>query len=438
MKKYYYILLAFAAMLSFSACTPEVDDVFSESSAQRVNNSINNTKELLESAPNGWLMEYYGNTDFGGYNVYAKFKDSRVTVQSEMFGSDNETSHYSVKQSSGVLLSFDEYNKIFHFFSDPSLEKYGSSVADLYGDNGEAFEGDFEFRVLSTSTDSVVLKGKKHDSKIVMYKVGSDFNWDNYLKECKNVEAKMHSANYVITSGSDTLLNVAPSRGHHMLIGTDSNGEDHKMPYVVSPQGLKLYEPETVGGKTFTGFNISDNDSYTDAGGSDVQLSKVIIPLSQQIATGAWNITFSGLSELNQKYWSYSLQTQLKMGEEMQVAVLGNYEFSSRYGRNFGLTFCSGGYWGTIVFNRELVSDDEITLSYAGTNVLNGDYYLAYFDYIYLVYPFCYNKTARTFKLTTDNVGDPSWILMTDEANPQNTIRLTAMGSSPALYPYRH
>lgn len=442
MKKYSFLFLAFV-LLSFTACTSEVDDVFDQSSAQRIAESTSETKSLLESAPNGWIMDYYGNTDYGGYNVYLKFADNEVTAFSEMFGTESTTSHYAVKQTQGVLLSFDEYNEVFHFFSDPSLEKYGSDLASQYGDNGKAFEGDFEFRVQSTSADSIVLKGNKHGDRIVMRKAPADFSWDNYLDSVDNVESAMHSANYVVTNGSDTLLTVIPSRGHRYMEGTDQNGNGHDMSYIVKPDGIEFYEPVIVNGVTINGFKFTSDNVYPENNNSQVQLSKVIVPLSRQIAQGAWNVTYSNLSaNFGQLYWNYSRNTQSQYGEEMAYAIFGNYEFSTSYGRNFGFTFASfdgsNTWWGTIGFDYNLVSDDEITLTYASSNVLNGDYYLSYFDYAYIVYPFAWGNTSRTFKLTCDNVGDPTWILMTDEANPNNTIRLTQLGSRPQTWPFRN
>lgn len=70
------MIFAMAAMLLSVACTPEVDDKFDQPASQRVEAALAETRQLLEDAPNGWIMYYYGNTDFGGYNVHCKFNDS--------------------------------------------------------------------------------------------------------------------------------------------------------------------------------------------------------------------------------------------------------------------------------------------------------------------------------------------------------------------------
>ena len=151
MKKFNIFLVL---TLLLSACTYRIDDVFDQSSAIRVREEIARTGEILAGAQNGWVMEYYAATKYGGYNILCKFnEDNTVAVQSEIFGEKVVTSHYKVDQSQGVVLSFDEYNEIFHYFSTPANP-------DGIGTNGEGMLGDFEFRVLSVSAEEILLEGK--------------------------------------------------------------------------------------------------------------------------------------------------------------------------------------------------------------------------------------------------------------------------------------
>lgn len=434
------MIFAMAAMLLSVACTPEVDDKFDQPASQRVEAALAETRQLLEDAPNGWIMYYYGNTDFGGYNVHCKFNDSQVTVRSEFFGAASETSHYSLMQSSGVLLSFDGYNEIFHFFSDPSLEKYGS-IANDFGINGKAFGGDLEFRVLAATPDSVVLQGKKHQSRVVMVPAPDSFDWEAYMAAVNKVEEGMFYANYVVTNGADTLLEAQPDG--RMLVGTDKEGMAHEMPYVVTDKGLRLYKPVVVEGVTLTGFQNAEGDSYADFSGNGAMLTKVDPPLNEQLVTGAWNVSLGNLGVFGQAYWNKAKEYSDAAGEEMYLAVFGTYMFSSTYGRNFGLTFASavdgGAYYGTLVMDCQLVGKDEITLSYTGKqNVLNGNYYMNNVGYAYVLYPFCYTSVSRTFKLTADNPKAPSYIVMTDVAEPRNVIKVTKVSGSPQTWPYRN
>lgn len=172
-KNIFYFLIAGLAVMAFSACSLKEDESFAESASQRSGENIAAVQKLLYAAPNGWLMEYYGNLSFGGYNVMVKFEGDQATVASEKWGYNHKaglddsgnaittTSHFKMEQSMGTILSFDEYNETLHYFSMPNNPDYTYDTADgLYGD--------FEFRVMKASQDSIILRGKKHNNKIVM------------------------------------------------------------------------------------------------------------------------------------------------------------------------------------------------------------------------------------------------------------------------------
>ena len=139
-------------------------------------------REVLKSSPNGWLMEYYGNRSLGGYNILVKFEGDQATVASEKWGTNHPAgidaagkvitakSHYKLELSMGTVLSFDEHNPIMHYYSMPNNPDY------TY-DASEGLSGDFEFRVMHASADSVILRGKKSNNKIV---------WHSNVRTSKN------------------------------------------------------------------------------------------------------------------------------------------------------------------------------------------------------------------------------------------------------------
>ena len=156
MKKFRNITFLLGIILFFS-CNPVEESLFEDSSANRIEKALESTQDVLTSAENGWLMEYYPSSQqtYGGYNVLAKFSDTEVTIASEIADFDTtEKSFYSLKQSAGLVLTVDTYNEIFHVFSDPNSSKSG------LGSNGEGMEGDFEFLIMKATQDSVILKGK--------------------------------------------------------------------------------------------------------------------------------------------------------------------------------------------------------------------------------------------------------------------------------------
>lgn len=156
MRKIYWLFYLVTAVM-IAACTHEEEDLFDSSSATRADAAVKADLEILTGATNGWLMEYFPESQqtYGGYNILVKFStDGKVTTASELFeATDTKTSLYSMKQSAGVVLSFDTYNDIFHFFAEP-----GDPAA--IGGNGYGLEGDYDFLVLEASAEKVVLKGK--------------------------------------------------------------------------------------------------------------------------------------------------------------------------------------------------------------------------------------------------------------------------------------
>lgn len=150
----------------------------------------------------------------------------------------------------------------------------------------------------------------------------------------------------------------------------------------------------------------------------------IIYPTLAEIVTESWwCLAYSGMGDLGKQYWDVLGQVQEQLlGEVLYYAIFGLYD------GNFGITFNSGGYWGSLLFNYAIAADDELILQFrGGNNNDNGAWYVANAYYAdYFVPPFGTNTEPRKFKLTADDPLDPSWVLMTDVDDPTNTIMLYA------------
>ena len=82
--------MALAALL-VTACTPEVEDKFDQSSAKRAEEAITQTQQLLTSNKAGWVMHYYGRLDLGGYNLLCQFDGDKVYAFTVAFGAETDT-----------------------------------------------------------------------------------------------------------------------------------------------------------------------------------------------------------------------------------------------------------------------------------------------------------------------------------------------------------
>lgn len=416
MKKIINMLLLLAATTIYTGCTPEVDDAFPQTSAQRAIEVIQSTKTTLQSSPTGWLMRMYGDLDFGGYNVLCKFEGDNVTVMSDIYGSEEKvTSHYKVDQSAGIILSFDEYNKIMHFFSEPSNPAG-------WGLNGKGFQGDLEFRVLKATSDSIIMTGKKHYNRIVMTPAPED--WSGYLKKVEDMENFISSANYTLKVG-DKVFPTKNSYRHFEATDT-ATGVTTDLPYIVTDKGVEFYKTYTVNGKAINGFNCTGN-TWPELSDNTTTLGPVIVPLNEQLVASKWYFSFSNISPYGQPYWK-EFQNGLATVLNMSLAQ-ATFGFCDLEGSGFGFQCLVSRYSGAMYWTYELVGDDQITITFTKKGDAkpgNGPYFYSNCKLNYALFPFGIDGNPRTFKLETDRVANPSYILMTDTSNPDNWFKLSA------------
>lgn len=411
MKKIYSLLLSLVMLSAFTACTSEVDDAFDQSSAERIASTINNDTEILTSASNGWLMKYYADPQYGGYNVYCKFDaDGNVSIQNELYGDTIATSHYTLSQSQGVVLSFDTYNELIHVFSDPD-----ASIAGV-GDYGTGMTGDFEFRVLSACADSVVLKGKKHGMKVVMVPMPANTKWADYTAKVKAIENAIDSySSYNFVTGSDT---IKMTRKYRQFSFTDpETGNSVDMPYIVTDKGMELYSPVSYKDKTISGFTYSDDNNWLSLDDSAVKICPRV-SLVALLVNYDWYFLRSGLTDTeNWDKWIASVYPS----------------FQSSYGAVSFLCFTAisdsqlafycrfGKYAGYLAYNIVEVSDKEVTFEFTKSGNSNGTFLYSNCYWSYITSPF----SDKTFTISVDDVKNPGVMTLTEKGNPSNVITLT-------------
>jgi hypothetical protein len=416
-------------MIAFTAaCTHEEEDLFGDSSANRADAAINADIEVLASSPNGWLMEYFPASmqEYGGYNILLAFdKEGVVKVAGEIADpSDIVTSLYSLKQSAGIVLSFDTYNDIFHFFSDPS-DPSGA------GGNGYGLEGDYDFLVLEASAEKVTLKGKKAGGIAILTPMQGD--WNNFITNIQDADAAMSYSKFELDLNGETIPVTISYRTLTFTYEEDGDTKSQTASYIVTETGYKFYAPIVIKGVTLSGFTYdSDNTWFTGTENSNIKLVPVIPPLNEQFVTGDWYIAFSTLGTYAKAYFAYCKQNYLDnpaIGETLNFAYIG----SSLYGA-FGFNFNSGGYAGLLGLNYTLIGEDKISLVFAMSGLGNGVWYHNNAGFSYLLNPFGYSA-ARTFTLTTDNIANPTYITLTEDANANNAITLH---KTPINYPFNN
>lgn len=434
MKRIYNILFTLIAVLAFTSCSNDIDEVFDKPSAERVNDAIAEYKTVLTSAENGWLMKYYpkANTKYGGYNLLLKFgTDGNVTAMSDALGADTKaTSHYKLEQSASIVLSFDEYNKVIHFFSDPA------NPAGI-GDNGKGMEGDLEFRVLTATADSVVMLGKKRGTKIVMTPMAKDADWTETINQIDGLEQEMQFPKY--TCEVNDVKYVATS-SYRTITFTSSNAEEGSTtePYIVTDKGIEFYEPITLNGVTIKGFNYKGGDNYEfDATSGSAKMYGIIPPLTSQLQNGNWFFSVKNMGTYGQAYWNkcYEIcQGEEVGGEEMSYAFFGTSSFSSSNGK-YGFVFVSANkYAGCLICTATPVDDTHITLKFALSGDSNGIFYYNTGGYKYIIAALTAGSKGKTYSIEGNDLKSPTVLKLVDVDNPDNYYILS---KNTVLYPYR-
>ena len=406
MKKIFCLLFALPALFLVASCTPEVEDAFDKPSAERIAEAIKNTKDILVAAPNGWRMDYQGSGGFGGYNILCKFgADNNVSCEEET-QIIKSTSHYTVLQGQGVLLTFDSFNAALHKYSDPVGNLNGKKV----GKDGKGFLGDFEFRVMSCSKDSVVLEGRKHGDRVVMTPMPEKLTWDSYFSQLSSVIQAMYAEHYNIIIGNDTF----PARmNQHTLHVTDAAGKEVVIPVIYTTKGLRVMQDKSLNGKKLTNFIYSTDDKWLEENDKTIQLQpRATTPLEAFFADN-WTINVGYSSTAEMTIWKTAAAYDLS--QNMQIYTI---YFTTQPGF-LSLAEYVGNAWGDIRTNYSTSGTDQLTIKGFKINTKgtagekNGAVFYNKYKMDEIAKTFLVNGAPTTYTLTIDNPKKPTMLRMT-------------------------
>ena len=363
MKRINYILFFFM-VFTLAACSPEEKNLFDDSSANRIEASLTHVNEVLLSAKNGWLMQYYPNAiqKYGGYNLLLSFSaDGKVTAASDAAGAgERMTSLYSLKQSAGAVLSFDTYNSIIHFFASPD-----SGVGGI----GTGMEGDYDFTVMEECTpEKVVLKGTKSGSLAVMTPIAENTDWDEYIEEIFDMNTIMQEyPAFIFTDGGYSQeLTVSWNR----LVITQRDGDNlvySYAPFVLTAEGLEFYKPFTLNGKTFTSLTYKDEGDNSYLYSPEYPSVQFVpdYPLNAMFVNNVWYLSYSGLGAIGQKFWQEIIDANSPIGAE-KVEYVGFEPYGEGVLDYVWFTQTQGFGFSDALMYYELSGKDKIIMEYSG------------------------------------------------------------------------
>ena len=231
------------------ACTPRVDDLFDETAVVRLEHRRAALMEQFMKAENGWVMQYFARVNpvasdtaqHKGYTFIMKFReDGTVTIAGEVNGLyKTETSMWDVINDNSSVLTFNTFNSIFHYYSNPDPE------LGLRGADGEGIGGDYEFLVLeyNEKEDYQLLKGKKNGCYIRRYPMAAGQDWEDYF-------AQIHAMDEFLFEEANT-LDLFQDEQHWTLY----NARTHEF-------RAFDYAADTLGGGSYFGFITTPKGIY--------------------------------------------------------------------------------------------------------------------------------------------------------------------------------
>lgn len=418
MKKIYLILLA-AVSFAFTSCLMEEKDLFDMSASERLDAYISEYQDLLASSKDGWVLNYFPEEEqsYGGYAFVLLFSKNDVTA---WFQLDDDvttpvTSLYKVTTDDGPTITFDTYNENIHFFATPDIQNY------------QAMHGDYEFRIVGKSEDGNVidLRGKRTNNVYKLVKFSGDPV--DYINKCNAVDEAMTAPAYKLTidgvecnmSRSDNHLDITYSVGE----GEEAVEETVAVPFCYTPEGASFYLPVEIAGQTYSGMVYNAENSTLSTEDGKVVMSLVFPPINKVLVANPWFVASSQMTgAIKSAFTSAEAYIKSGYGMDIQYVILGSYLYPT-----FGLQHIIGGYGGSCGLTYELIGEDKIKFAYdAATNQVNGKTF--YNAGLVLVV----NQLSKTYTVTTDNVRKPSYLILTDDADANSTMKLL-----PPEVPYK-
>ena len=206
-----------------------------------------------------------------------------------------------------------------HFFSNPrNPNEIGSS--------GKGMEGDYEFLIMESSAEKVILEGRKTKNRIIMTPLQAGINWSDYLKGIQKSSTTLDNISDAVITIGDKVLDMEQGLRQFSVSYTENDTlYSKKLPYVVTSKGVKFYDSPTLLGKTLDEFVFSeDKRSLTSPDGSavieflftpfDINGKKWDIIVDANNVSDSFNSVFQEIKTKNIEVYEETLEPLLSLG----------------------------------------------------------------------------------------------------------------------------
>ena len=264
--KIFKLLFCCVALLAFTlqSCSNKEEEIFEESPSARLQALMDKTQATLVSSENGWVMDYFPDRDlsYGGFLYILKFNKQSVEAYCELSDdlSKGIESLYKLSNDDGAVLSFDSYNEFLHFFATPSSGRY------------EAYDGDFEFKIMKVEDDLITLKGKRSGNAIYLHRLKEEPV--QYLEKCVKTSENIFAPKASGTYGGTAIEALVDPDVRYITIYL--NGGEYGQYFLPTPTGVRFVEPLEINGATISELsydNIKFIFSGTDSNGANIQFT---------------------------------------------------------------------------------------------------------------------------------------------------------------------
>lgn len=427
-------------LLGFTACAPtEVDDVFDESAAVRLDKAIVTYRSYFADKGGKWVMQYFCNENEPGYAFVVTFSDNgSVTVAGDnkyIGGYRSDVSLWDIVADNGPVLTFNTYNRVLHTFSDPA------DIPDT-GDTretGRGHEGDYEFMVMATTDNSCVLRGKKTGYTIIMNRLDSGIDDQEYMTAVTNrINSSFSSEidSLYLETGAGVRFVVKNAASQVMSFypyGKDAVTFNEKQNCVVTPGGIRFLHPldfvqdhdrqQEIAIQNFA-FQPDGTLLCTDDGKTRI----VADPLATIFTNGVtWN---TAKETLGGNFLTLYEQIEQEIPVVFKNSRFGGFSLTfNKKTEKMTMLFLSGRNAktaGNIYFDLNRVDDNTFRLSIDTSNNDYGDnngrqHYTKVESFKKLVDLL----TSTDFTLSADNVMCPNPMKATSKANADDVMTLT-------------
>lgn len=415
-----------------TSCSREEDDIWDQSAVERLEAAQRDYYSTLCSAPNGWEMYYFVGSGEQGYNFLVKFEEGdKVTIATRNTNTSNayaeETSAFDILIDDGPVLSFNSYNTLFHYYADPQPDHNVES-------DGVGKGGDYEFKLMSVSSDYIYMRGKKHGCDIYMYPLPAETNWEQYFDDIYAMRNNMFSSSIStlsLTLADGVRYNVDNQVSSQIMSfvpeGGDAVTQTTSMSYIVTPNGFRFMQScPSTGGAPVREFVWNEDGTYlvgTDFG--DCDAGAVL-----KAPAFATLLTTAGLD-----WRSYPEDLNGTIATAYQDVVDGFNEFRSTYKLQYlhyyfnvagrpcvGLYVLAGRNRFEYVFYGDITVNDDntVVLSFNGDGDTNAISILPDVPAISGLL----STISGTFVLSSESEINPKAILLTNSNNAADSFNL--------------